>query len=160
MNVDVLRQGLARQEKGFGLLYSLLQEEFAHLSGQNPEAVFRIELSIQELLRQLALEREHLHAQVSELAGPNADLSQLMQGLQGTTREEFEAIQARTSGLERLCSRQASVNAEMVLALVDQGQELIEFLCREVSPRDSTTYSSKGVVKCGQSATPLLRGSM
>ena len=160
MNIDVLRHSLVRQEKGFGLLHSLLEEEFAHLGGQDPEAVFRIELSIQQLLRQLALEREHLHAQVSELAGPGTDLSQLMQGLQGTTKQELESILARTSGLERLCSRQASVNAEMVLALVDQGQQLIEFLCREVAPRDSSTYSCKGVVKCGKSATPLLRGSM
>ena len=55
-----IKANLTRQGRGMDLLQDLLQEEFSHLRDRDPDSATRLEFSIHELIRQLAVERVDL----------------------------------------------------------------------------------------------------
>ena len=72
--IERILSNLGRQHGAVRLLEVLLSEEFSHLSERNPGAVASVEFSIQELLRQLAVERRSLQAHYAALARPGTGL--------------------------------------------------------------------------------------
>jgi hypothetical protein len=136
---DLIHGNLTRQFKGLELLSLLLEEEFDLLRNRDTDAVTSLEFSIHELLRQIAVER--------------MDLKNTMQG---TTLSEYADIVPEEEGrnvrrlchlidaLEQRCSRQATYNTGLSLALLDQSQSLLVFLHNQITPKQSQCYGAGG----------------
>lgn len=139
---DLITNNLTRQFKGMELLSSLLEEEFQLLFNRDTDAVTALEFSIHELLRQIAVER--------------MDLKSIMQGTRlleyatllpeedgETVRRLYHLIDA----LEQRCSRQATHNTELSLALLDQSQDLLVFLHNQIQPKQTPCYGQHGKLR-------------
>ena len=136
---DLIHSNLTRQFKGLELLVSLLEEEFDLLCKRDTDAVATLEFSVHELLRQIAQERDALKKSIEgstlkEYAGMLPD----EQGAE--TLRLYHLIDA----LEQRCSRQASYNTELSLALMDQSQSLLVHLHRQIAPRQPDRYGAGG----------------
>ena len=136
---DLIHSNLTRQFKGLELLVSLLEEEFDLLCKRDTDAVATLEFSVHELLRQIAQERDTLKKSIEgstlkEYAGMLPD----EQGAE--TLRLYHLIDA----LEQRCSRQASYNTELSLALMDQSQSLLVHLHRQITPRQPDRYGAGG----------------
>lgn len=139
---DLIHGNLTRQFKGLELLSELLEEEFELLFQRDTDAVTAMEFSIHELLRQIAVERVDLKStmqgtKLMEYAGllPDEDGVEI--------RRLFHLIDA----LEQRCSRQATHNTQLSLALLDQSQELVVFLHNKIQPEQTQCYSSHGKLR-------------
>lgn len=130
---------LVRQLKGLEVLETLLTEEFAELRERQPEAITSIEFSIHELMRQLAAERIELK---DSLGGQR--LTTVMELLTEEQQEALNALLQYIDALEQSCAKQASINAELALALHDQSQALLEHIQEQVKPKNTNTYGKKG----------------
>lgn len=136
---DLIQGNLTRQFKGLELLSSLLEEEFQLLFHRDTDAVTALEFSIHELLRQIAVER--------------MDLKNTMQGtklleyatlLPEEDGDEVRRLYHLIDSLEQRCSKQATHNTELSLALLDQSQDLLVFLHSQIQPKQTQCYGSGG----------------
>lgn len=148
-----IEANLTRQFKSLELLQSLLDEEFELLSKRDIDAVTALEFSIHELLRQIARER--------------MELKEKMQGVKlleyATMLPDEEATKVTKlfhliDGLEQRSSRQASQNAEMSLALMDQSQSLLTYLHNQITPRPANTYGAAGRMKNERPSAAIFSG--
>jgi flagellar biosynthesis/type III secretory pathway chaperone len=151
---------LARQERALLLLKDLLEEEFSLLAERKPQSVSQIELSIQELLRQIANERACLKRAVKAVKPVAERVRELYDGL---VSEDRQRIEGRLQGLDRLeqrCAVQASKNQELAFGLFDQSRSLLEFLHNEIRPKNSNAYSAKGRLAQSENQALFLRGRL
>lgn len=146
---------LTRQFKGLELLRSLLEEEFELLFHRDTDAVTALEFSIHELLRQVAVER--------------MDLKNTMQGtrlleyadlLPEEDGQEVRRLYHLIDSLEQHCSRQATRNAELSLALLDQSQSLLTFLHKQIAPKQTGCYGSGGRLRDERPAAAIYSGRL
>ena len=150
-----IHANLQRQFKALELLESLLSEEFALLEARDTDAVASLEFSIHELLRQIACER-----------------SSIKTVMQGTRLLEYAAMLPEDDGrditklcrvidsLEQRCSRSASRNAELSLALMDQSHRLLAYLHEQITPRQAGVYGSAGKVISERPGAALISGRL
>jgi hypothetical protein len=155
-----IRDNLVRQERGLELLMRLLQEEFSHLVDRNPQAVGGVEFSIQELLRQLAAEREDLAAMVRVLPGENGRLSKLARTLPLPDGEAVGTALERIAAAEQSCAAQAAANAEIAVGLAGQNRDLIAFIQSEIAPKSESTYSRAGRWRKEDTGPAMVRGRL
>lgn len=134
-----IHESLQRQSKGLELLRDLLEEEYEILLGRDTNTVASLEFSIQELIRQLAVEKSLVirslnGKRVMEFAQtlPEADSVKL--------QELFKAVDDG----EQKVSRQASRNAQLSLALLDQSTHTLKGLTSQVVPPLSGVYGRRG----------------
>lgn len=150
-----IQGNLTRQFKGLELLKSLLEEEFDFLVERDTDAVSNLEFSIHELLRQIVVERMDLKSAMQE--------TKLLEYADMLPEEEGEEIRKTyhlIDALEQHCSRQASRNAELSLALLDQSQSLLVFLHEQISPRQENVYSAKGRYREERPNAALITGRL
>jgi hypothetical protein len=154
-----IRDSLIRQKKALELMTQLLAEEFSHLTKRDPQAVTGVEMSLQELIRQVADERSALKAMIK--AGHGAlKLLELVKTFEPATRDEMLKLIAGIDALEQAASRQADKNYRLALGLYDQNRALIQFIQNEVAPRKRETYSAKGRYAQESASGTLLRGRL
>jgi hypothetical protein len=156
--IERIKESLARQEKGLELLGQLLREEYSHLLNRNPQQVGGVEFSIQELLRQLAVEREGLGACVRVLGGQDARLSGLIESMSPLVAQTFRALLERIERSEQACAVQAGMNAETAIGLAEQNRDLVTFLQAEILPKSESTYSRNGRWQKESAAPAVVRG--
>lgn len=139
---DLIHGNLTRQFKGLELLFTILEEEFEVLCTRDTDAVTALEFSIHELLRQIAVER--------------MDLKNTMQGtklleyaglLPDEEGQEVRRLYHLIDALEQRCSRQATHNTELSLALLDQSQSLLVYLHNQIAPKQTPCYSQGGKLR-------------
>ncbi len=146
---------LVRQWKGLELLESLLEEEFGLLCARDTDAISSLEFSIHELLRQLAVERMDVK---NTMQGTKAlEYADLLPQEQG---EAIRTLLSATDKSEQHCARMASHNAELSLALLDQSHALLTHLHEAVTPKQQTTYGSKGQFKEHRLGASLFSGRL
>ena len=146
---------LVRQWKGFELLCSLLEEEFDLLRAGDTDAVSGLEFSIHELLRQLADERGAIkEAMQGTRLAEYADMLSLEQG------EAIRALLQAIDKAEQRSARQASLNTELSLALLDQNHELMNFLHDQIMPRPQLVYGAKGTYREPRPQAALVNGRL
>ncbi|CAK7049342.1 MAG: hypothetical protein DELT_00970 [Desulfovibrio sp.] len=155
MSYEQIRGNLVRQSKAMDLLVTLLEEEFALLQKQDTEAVVGLEFSIHELLRQIAVERTEIKdvmqdTKVAEYAGL----------LEADKSAEILGLLAAIDDAEQKSARQASHNTRLSLALLDQSQELLDYLQDQVRPEDTTVYGRKGTYQSHRPQASLFSGRM
>ena len=148
-------QNLHRQEKALEVLKDLLAEEFAELRERKPESITAIEFSIHELMRQIANERTVLK---ESLGGKR--LKDVMLLLPEEEQTELNALLIRIEALEKRCSRQAGMNAELALALHDQSQALLTHIQTQIQPRKNVTYGKTGAYTQSRPEAVLLHGRL
>jgi flagellar biosynthesis/type III secretory pathway chaperone len=134
-----IQGNLTRQFKALELLYSLLEEELELLCKRDTDAVSSLEFSIHELLRQLAVERVELKNSMQ-----GTSLLEYSSLLPDEEAQDVRKLFYLIDSLEQHCSRQATQNAELSLALLDQSQSLLAFLYEQISQQPEQLYSSAG----------------
>ena len=147
---------LVRQARGTELLCQLLREEHALLRAGQPDAVAGLEMSIQELIRQLVRERESL-ADALQRAG-FGKLGPFLEGLDEAERRVFETWRAKTIAGEQESARQATVNADLAMALWKQSGSLLSHFQNQVAPKERNTYTAKGTWRDRTATATLVRG--
>jgi flagellar biosynthesis/type III secretory pathway chaperone len=154
----MIKENLTRQDRAMRVLQALLAEEFAHLYERDPQAVTATEFSVQELMRQLAQERTQLKTMLGgrRLKQFVADLPDEQAEDAAWLRQAHDVI----DDLEQRCARQAGRNTKLVLALLDQNQDILDFLYKQVTPPTRETYSKKGVYSQRSQSGAMLRGSL
>lgn len=155
---EIILKGLIRQAKGAELLCQLLHEEHALLRAGQPDQVAGLEMSIQELIRQLVREREYLTGCLQD-AGV-ANLAAFLDGLGESERLVFEAWRARIIVHEQDSGRQATVNADLAMALWKQSGALLGHFQNQVAPRERNTYTAKGTWHDRTATAALVRGRL
>ncbi|GAB7024185.1 flagellar export chaperone FlgN [Salidesulfovibrio brasiliensis] len=144
MGIHHIEENLVRQNKALMLLSALLMEEFSRLTARNAQGVSQIEISIQELLRQMVSERHSLRAMVGRVV-PGA---QRVADLEGhVDAEHFSVLLelvARMDQTQQECGQQANKNHALAVALHDQSRELLEFMHNEIQPKQKDAYSARG----------------
>lgn len=152
---DVIHNNLHRQSRGLDLLYSLLDEEFELLVGRKTDDIMALEFSIHELVRQLAVEK----AEVRRLLGGGrvADYASM---LDDESRVEIQSLWSEIDDYEQRCSRQASQNAELSLALLDQSKAVLTYLHTRVQPQTPSTYARTGVYMQHRPVAALISGRL
>lgn len=146
---------LQRQQRALGVLLELLLEEYALLRERNTGAVVALEFSIHELVRQLAGEK----ADVIRLldGGRVLHYAELLPEDQGLA---LRTLYADIDKGEQQCSRQASLNAELSLALLDQSQRTMQELHDQVMPRTAQTYGRRGALGTSRPMASFISGRL
>lgn len=130
---------LSRQHKALQLLENLLQEEYAILQSRDTNAIAALQFSIQELIRQIAVEKSSI---VTELAGTRVlDYASMLPEEQGNA---LRAVFQLVDDAEQQTARQASRNAQFSLALLDQSSRNLLALTSHVLPHRLETYGRHG----------------
>ncbi len=142
---SIIYGSLSRQHKALQLLHDLLEEEYHELLDRKLDAVVALEFSIQELIRQLAVEKAFV-----------------IKGLNGVRAAEYAGMLSEDQGqavLQTLASidageqdvaRQASRNSQLSLALLDQSSRTLNELTRQAVPPQATTYGRRGGMRVRQ----------
>lgn len=158
--IRTMRENLTRQRGALGVLAGLLEEEFSLLREGKPQEVTRLEMAIQELIRQVAAERAALKALVVEAHGRAIPMTEVAETLGAEEIPAFRELLAGIDALEQECARQAEKNSHLALALYDQSKEMIEFLHEQVKPRRQDVYARNGRFVSGKTQASLMRGSL
>ena len=143
---DIIHASLLRQGKGLELLSSLLDEEYQHLLKHDTDAIAAVEFSIQELLRQLAVEKLTV---VRLLEGVR-----VMEFAATLPQEEGNALtQAylHVDTTEQQSARLASRNAQLSLALLDQSSRNLNTLTSQIVPKKPENYAPRNRNRYGVS---------
>lgn len=152
---DIIRNNLDRQSKGLVLLASLLDEEFSLLMVHKTADIMTLELSIHELIRQLAVEKNGVRKLLG--GGKVKDYAAMLDGdLQAELLALWEVIDAT----EQDCSRKASQNAELSLALLDQSKQMLTYLHKRVQPQSPSTYAKTGAYLQHRPQAALISGRL
>ena len=98
-----------------------------------------LEFSIHELLRQIAQERVGLKDAIQGVS--LKEYAGLLPDEQG---QEVMRLFHLIDSLEQRSSRQATLNTELSLALLDQSHALLVFLYKQITPKSPSCYGSSG----------------
>ncbi len=158
MSFQIIEENLVRQNKAMMLLFILLEEEFSRLTQGAPQRVSQIELSIQELMRQVAAERRTLRKLVGK-ASPGAErVGQLYAMIPGEIRRKFEQLLLLLDQTEQKCAVQAAKNSELAMALFDQSRNLLNFMHDQIKPKNTSAYAASGRFAKAPSDARILTG--
>ncbi|MBD5642166.1 MAG: flagellar protein FlgN [Desulfovibrio sp.] len=136
---QIIRESLNRQDKALALLRELLEEEYGILLSRDTNGVVSLEFAIQELIRQIAVEK----ALVIRMLGGER-VMQYAKSLPDEERAEFERLFQSVDNSEQSVSRQASRNAQLSLALLDQSTRNLQALTSQVTPPLTGVYGRSG----------------
>ena len=146
---------LTRQFKALELLEQLLEEEYLLLQARDTDAISSMEFSIHELLRQIAVER--LGLRDTRQGTPLLEYAAVIPDEDG---QEVRRLYHLIDALEQRASRLASRNAELSLALLDQGQALLSFLYEQITPRTTQVYGAGGRIRDPRPNAALYSGRL
>lgn len=135
----IIQESLSRQDRALELLRELLEEEYEILLSRDTRAVASLEFSIQELIRQLAVEKSLV---IRSLGGRR--VSEYAGSLDEDRGRELLSVFQSIDGREQAVSRQASRNAQLSLALLDQSTLTLQALTSEVTPPAAGRYGRRG----------------
>ncbi|WP_319780632.1 flagellar protein FlgN [Maridesulfovibrio sp.] len=142
--IKLIQANLDRQSKAVLLLSMLLQEEFSLLMHKDPQGVTGVELVIQELMRQISAERLSMRSFIQKIDPSAQRLGQVLPAIEDGQRKEIEKLLARIDDLEQKCGVQATKNHQLARALLDQSSSMLDFLHREITPKEQNVYSARG----------------
>lgn len=142
--IRVIQENLSRQTRALELLSALLEEEFADLMDRKPQDVSVLELSIQELMRQLAAERLSLRRIIAG-AWPGCErVRDVVAALTDAQAEDLNRLLQDLDRTEQSCAIQADKNRMLALGLYDQSLQLLKELHNRVEPGKADVYSRRG----------------
>lgn len=159
--IQTIQENLTRQIRALELLSSLLEEEFADLCARRPQEVSALEISIQELMRQVALERTSLRGMIKAAYPGRIRVREVLETLDS---EEAQALNCQLQDLDRaeqICAIQADKNRQLAMGLYDQSLKLLKQLHQAIEPGKSDIYSRRGrFAKSLQPQASVFRGRL
>lgn len=157
--IRMIQENLSRQACALEMLSSLLEEEFSGLMNRKPQEVSILELSIQELMRQLAAERISLRGHISASFPGMARVHEVMATLPEAEAAGLGELLQSIDRAEQLCAIQADKNRHFALGLYDQSLQLLQELHRSIEPGKSDVYSRRGrYAKTTQTQPTMVHG--
>lgn len=156
----LIEENLVRQNKAMLLMYFLLEEEFSRLTQLKPQSVSQLELSIQELMRQVAGERHSLRRMLVRVEPSAKRVRDLLPGLEREAADGLRELLARLDQIEQKCAVQAAKNQQMAMALFDQSKGLLNFMHDQIKPKSTTAYGRSGRFAKGVNDARLLSGRL
>jgi len=144
MSYRLIEENLVRQNKAMILLSILLEEEFSRLQQGAPQLVSQIELSIQELMRQIAAERYSLRRLVGGVRQGAMKVKELFEDMAEDMRASFDQMLQVMDRSEQKCAVQASKNNALAMALFDQSKKLLNFMHNQIKPKNTEAYAATG----------------
>jgi len=152
---------LLRQYEALKLLYELLCEEHSQMiEKDDSEELSKHELSIQELLRQLVREKEETHRLVGDWSSPENRVSDILHLFPETDKTRISGILEELYALEEKCNKQAEINADIAMALVEQSNNLLEYFQRQLWPEQGDIYSQNAKWQHFNSNAAILKGRL
>jgi len=158
--IRLIEENLVRQNKAMLLMFFLLEEEFSRLTQLKPQSVSHVELSIQELMRQVAAERLSLRRMVVRMEPSAQRVRDILPGLSEEETGAILELLARLDETEQKCGVQASKNQQLAMALFDQSQGLLNFMHDQIKPKSTTTYGRTARFAKGVNDARLLSGRL
>jgi hypothetical protein len=158
--IRLIEENLVRQNKAMLLMFFLLEEEFSRLTQLKPQSVSQVELSIQELMRQVAVERVSLRRMIVRVEPSAQRVRDILPGLDEEQSRSITELLARLDETEQKCGVQASKNQQMAMALFDQSQGLLNFMHNQIKPKSTTAYARTGRFAKGVNDARLLNGRL
>ena len=155
--IERILSNLRRQHGAVRLLTALLSEEFSHLSERDPGAVASVEFSIQELLRQIAMERRSLQNLYAAMDPAAKRLADVVDRFDPAAREEAQSLYAAIDATEQRSAKQAASNYSMALGLYDMTKSSLDNLQKLLVPKKAV-YGSRGRIGKAASAPGLISG--
>jgi len=156
----LIEENLVRQNKAMMLLSILLEEEFSRLMKNLPQGVSQIELSIQELMRQIAEERRSLRFMVAGLSPGAERVRDLFPVMDEEGKEKIETLLSLMDETEQKCGMQAGKNNEIANALFEQSKCLLDFMHNQIKPKNTSAYAATGRFAQAHSNARLLTGRL
>ena len=153
---NAIYESLSRQDKALCLLRDLLEEEYNSLISRDTDVVVSLEFSIQELIRQLAVEKTSV---IKRLGGMRTleYASMLPEDSGAALRDVLQRVDVS----EQAVSRQASRNTNLSLALLDQSSRALQALTSQAMPPKAETYGRRGGMSVQrQSQAALISGRL
>lgn len=135
----IIHESLSRQDKALALLHDLLEEEYRILLSRDTDGVASLEFSIQELIRQIAVEKTLV---IRTLAGTR--VSDYAASLPEERGVVLLTLFASVDAGEQQVSRQATRNAQLSLALLDQSTRTLQALTSQAAPPRAGVYGRRG----------------
>ncbi len=146
---------LYRQKQAMKLLVHLLEEEYEYLRKRQTDEVVALEMSIHELIRQMAQEKTDMKAMLD--GGKVLVYAGLLPKEDGDyVRELFAEIDKNEQKAARIASR----NAQLSLAFLDQSQRLMQELHSQIIPNTSITYGRRGNMGSHRPQAALISGRL
>ena len=142
--LQLIQANLSRQIRALELLSSLLEEEFAALMDRRPQDVSVLELSLQDLMRQLVAERYQLRRLISAGYPGMERMRDILAELPAETAAKLSADLADMDKAEQLCAMQADKNRQLALGLFDQSMQLLTHLHSAIQPKRGDVYGKRG----------------
>jgi len=142
--IQSIQANLSRQIRALELLFDLMEEEFADLCARRPQNVSALEFSIQELMRQIAMERQSLRAIIHAAYPGKKRVREIVQDLDSEDAEKLSEQLKNLDRVEQLCAIQADKNHQLAMGLYDQSLKLLKQLHRAIEPGKSDLYSRRG----------------
>jgi hypothetical protein len=158
--IRLIEENLVRQNKAMLLMYFLLEEEFSRLTQLKPQSVSQVELSIQELMREVAAERASLRRMVARVEPSARRVREILPGLGEEEAGAVVELLERLDETEQKCGVQASKNQQMAMALFDQSKGLLNFMHNQIKPKSTTAYARTGRFAKGVNDARLLSGRL
>lgn len=156
----LIEENLVRQNKAMMLLFFLLEEEFSRLMKNLPQGVSQIELSIQELMRQIAAERMSLRANVAKIASGAERVRDLFLMMDDEMKSNMKNMLELMDGTEQKCAMQAGKNNELAMALFDQSKHLLDYMHDQIKPKNTSAYAASGRFAKAPASARLLTGRL
>lgn len=157
MNKRIL-ENLTRQHKALHVLKHIQEEEFSYLREFKPQSVGALEFSIQELMRQLMVERKSVRRMIGEVVPGATRLTQLAEYFGGEWAQ-VEDLLSKIDALEQICAKQAEKSYALALALFDQSSGYVDFFKQKLTPTKQS-YGPRGVFAKTKPAPAMLRGAL
>lgn len=158
--VERMLENMRRQKAALDLLVELLHEEAATLRAGDPHGVSRVEMSIQELIRQVSVERADLKALAQARVPGNQRLDALLAELADHEARPLREMLVEIDRCEQRCAMLSAMNAELAMALHDQSRGLMDYLKDIITPQRTDTYTARGSFPKGFREAALMRGRL
>jgi|GEM_PF-473745 len=157
----IIQENLTRQLRALELLSTLLKEEFAHLRDRQPHEVSALEISVQELMRQLALERRSLRRAINAWRPGMLRVREVMMTLSQDEAQGLNELLHSLDRAEQVCAVQADMNRQLVMGLYDQSMQLLKRLQQAIEPGRADVYSRRGrYAKTRQAQASVFNGRL
>lgn len=150
---------LDRQLRAVTLLRQLQEEEFSHLASRDAGGVSSVEFSIQELLRQLAMERHSLHRLYAAVDPKARRLFDIIDRFAPEAAEQARQLHKAIDVGEQRCAKLASRNYTMALGLYDVAKSGLDSLRALLVPKKGI-YGAKGRMAVATNSPGILRGRL
>ncbi|NDV21460.1 flagellar export chaperone FlgN [Desulfovibrio sp. JC022] len=158
--IKLIQANLDRQSKAVLLLSMLLQEEFSLLMNKDPHGVTGVELVIQELMRQISAERMSMRSFVQKFDPSAQRLGQILPAIEDGQRKDIEKLLAKIDDHEQKCGIQATKNHQLAQALLEQSSSMLDFLHKEITPKEKNVYSARGRYSNPKPQATLINGRL